>query len=53
MNNIKSYESVKGHDENPKAQAYLNHLLNDGSNEEDSGYELTLPPYYNEVLFKK
>ena len=39
--------------DNLKAQLYLDHLLNDGYNEDDSGYELELPPYYNEELFRK
>ncbi|KAM7361383.1 uncharacterized protein ACRADG_011587 [Cochliomyia hominivorax] len=39
--------------ENPKAQAYLDHLLNDGSKEGDSGYEMELPPYYNDELFRQ
>ncbi|XP_065371716.1 uncharacterized protein LOC135963688 [Calliphora vicina] len=39
--------------ENPKAQAYLNHLLNDGCNEGDSGYEMELPYYYNDKLFRQ
>lgn len=48
-----SGEPVAENIENLKAQAYLDHLLNDGCNEDDSGYELELPPYYNEELFRK
>lgn len=40
-------------EENPKAQAYLDHLLNDGCNEGDSNYEMELPPYYNDALFRQ
>lgn len=39
--------------ENPSAQAYLDHLLNEGSKEGDSGNEMALPSYYNDKLFRK
>lgn len=39
--------------ENPKAEAYLDHLLNDGCKEGESGYEFEMPSYYNEQLFKQ
>ena len=40
-------------EEHLKAQAYLDHLLNDGCNEGDSGYEMELPLYYNDKLFRQ
>lgn len=40
-------------EENPEAAAYLHHLLNDGSKEGDSGYDMEMPTWYNEQLFKQ
>ncbi|EDW85119.1 uncharacterized protein Dwil_GK12782 [Drosophila willistoni] len=40
-------------DELDPAKKYLNHLLNNGSQEGDSGTELELPSWYNEQLFKR
>ncbi|XP_013099465.2 uncharacterized protein LOC106081799 [Stomoxys calcitrans] len=39
--------------EHPEAEAYLQHLLNDGCNEGDSGYDMELPPWYDDKLFKQ
>ncbi|ALC47739.1 CG31344, partial [Drosophila busckii] len=36
-----------------EAQAYLDNLLNNGSQEGDSGSELELPSWYDEQLFKR
>ncbi|XP_030377630.1 uncharacterized protein LOC115626405 [Scaptodrosophila lebanonensis] len=35
------------------AEAYLERLLNEGSQEGDSGSDLELPPWYDEQLFKR
>uniref|UniRef100_A0A1I8MYZ7 Uncharacterized protein n=1 Tax=Musca domestica TaxID=7370 RepID=A0A1I8MYZ7_MUSDO len=40
-------------EEQPEAEAYLKHLLENGCNEGDSGYEMELPPWYDEHLFKQ
>ncbi|XP_073830964.1 uncharacterized protein [Musca autumnalis] len=40
-------------EEHPEAEAYLKHLLEDGSKEGDSGYDMELPPWYDEHLFKQ
>lgn len=40
-------------DEDTVAQAYLDHLLQDGCNEGDSKSEMKMPEWYDEVLFKR
>lgn len=50
-NNSRKPIAVKS--ENPSAQLYLDHLLNEGCNEGDSGNEMELPSYYNDKLFRK
>ncbi|XP_011196851.1 uncharacterized protein Sb_3 isoform X1 [Zeugodacus cucurbitae] len=39
--------------EDPEAQAYLDHLLQDGALEGDSGAPMEMPSWYDEALFRK
>uniref|UniRef100_W8B661 Uncharacterized protein n=2 Tax=Ceratitis capitata TaxID=7213 RepID=W8B661_CERCA len=39
--------------EDSSAQAYLDHLLQNGAQEGDSGEPMELPPWYDETLFRK
>ncbi|XP_075146745.1 uncharacterized protein LOC142221095 [Haematobia irritans] len=47
------FNESKFETEHPEAEAYLQHLLNDGCNEGDSGYDMELPSWYNDKLFKQ
>ncbi|XP_011211327.2 uncharacterized protein LOC105231623 isoform X1 [Bactrocera dorsalis] len=42
-----------GGSENPAAQAYLDHLLQNGALEGDSGAPMEMPSWYDEALFRK
>lgn len=39
--------------EDPLARAYLDHLLQNGALEGDSGAPMEMPPWYDETMFRK
>lgn len=50
---VKTLQDNKEENEDPVAQAYLDHLLADGCNEGDSKNDMQMPEWYDEALFKR
>ncbi|KAL9890367.1 uncharacterized protein ACN427_009384 isoform 1-T1 [Glossina fuscipes fuscipes] len=52
QNETNSNQTVQK-EEDSTAEAYLDHLLNNGCNEGDSEYEMEMPSWYNDTLFRE